>query len=138
MKVLTVTYSMLRTTQRYENDRCEVTVEVSERNQEGVDAAVAEAKRQCAKALGKPDPVSGVELSDIVRAVGQAGARGIGPADLDVKLGVDRSVYEQNKARTVVAEALRLKLIKSATHYNATTRYYAAWVDPPPNAGDRW
>lgn len=52
MKVRSITYSMLRVTGPYENDRVEVTVELGARDT--VDAATLYAREECARALGVP------------------------------------------------------------------------------------
>lgn len=66
MRVTRVVYAMLRSTRQYENDRAECVVDLSAgATQEDIDAAYAEAKRQCAVALGRP-------ASDVRAAVREA------------------------------------------------------------------
>lgn len=72
-----VSYSMLRTTKQYENDRAECIVVVGGKStQEDVDAAIEEAKSQCARALKSPDP-NAPTASDVLRAVRDSGKSGI-------------------------------------------------------------
>lgn len=52
MRIKTVTYAMTRTTQRYENDRVEITVELGPRDTE--EGAFRAAKEACERALALP------------------------------------------------------------------------------------
>lgn len=53
MKIKTISYSMLRVTKQYENDRAEVTVELNEGDDPG--EAVKMARDVCEKALATRD-----------------------------------------------------------------------------------
>ena len=96
MIVKSLTYSTLRVTAQYENDRAEVTIELA-KGDKFLDA-VREAKRLCAEALRTPLTKPTDPLAEIERVARHAAARGYptrrGALDRIIELAAERNERE--------------------------------------------